>query len=102
MIQSAEEYLRINFELEITKDRIGYVQSSDAYKAMIEFARLHVQAALQEASEKAKVIMVESCSDHTPYWGVCGTCGSYTTSLIPTEEIDEASILNAYPESNIK
>jgi len=49
MIQSAEEYLRINFELEITKDRIGYVQSSDAYKAMIEFARLHVQAALDAA-----------------------------------------------------
>lgn len=73
---TAEEFLRLNFEIEITKDRIGYVESSDAYKAMIDFANMHVKAALKEADNHAKM---------------------YNS----TENIKD-SILNSYPESNIK
>lgn len=48
---------------------------------MIEFAKMHVQAALKAASEKASVYADE---------------GGYS------EFVDEHSILNSYPESNIK
>jgi len=48
---------------------------------MIEFAKLHVQAALEAASEKAEFdVDIE---------------GNFTN-------IDSTSILNSYPESNIK
>jgi len=79
---SAEEYLRINFELEITKDRIGYVQSSDAYKAMIEFARLHVEAALD-----ARDRLYQTHFDEL--------------SMMWTKENKEF-IKNSYPLTNIK
>lgn len=47
---------------------------------MIEFAKFHVQEALKQASKKALVYADE---------------GGYS------EFVDESSILNAYPESNI-
>lgn len=50
-------------------------------QAMIEFAKLHVEAALKEASEKASVYADE---------------GGYS------EFVDEQSILNSYPLENIK
>lgn len=53
--------------------------------AMIEFAELHVQAALKAASGQAELDYGE---------GSCRECGS--------NKIDEKSILNAYPNSNIK
>lgn len=57
---------------------------SDAQKSveiMIEFAKLHVEAALKEASEKATVYADE---------------GGYS------EFVDEQSILNSYSLDNIK
>jgi len=57
---------------------ISDIQCRDA---MIEFAKLHVEAALKEASEKAIVYADE---------------GGYS------EFVDEQSILNAYPLDNIK
>jgi hypothetical protein len=50
-------------------------------QAMIEFAKLHVTAALKEASEKASVYADE---------------GGYS------EFVDEESILNSYPLENIE
>ena len=53
-------------------------------KAMIEFAKLHVEAALKEASEKAKMIDV-----------------GIDYSIIKWE-VDKDSILNSYPLDKIK
>jgi hypothetical protein len=57
------------------------VSKYDALEAMIEFAKLHVEKALKEASEKAKMRLEEYGDD----W-----------------YIDEKSILNAYLLENIK
>ena len=51
---------------------------------MKEFAKLHVKAALEAASEKAHTIHID-----------CGILGVI-------EEVDKDSILNAYPLTNIK
>ncbi|HNT70583.1 MAG TPA: hypothetical protein PKI83_02880 [Bacteroidales bacterium] len=60
---------------------------------IIEFAKFHVQAALEAASEKAKL-------------NVPNRFGRCTTSTFITDEgevyIDSKSILNAYPLTNIK
>jgi hypothetical protein len=53
----------------------------DIRQVMIEFAKLHVEAALKEASENASVYADE---------------GGYS------EFVDEQSILNSYPLENIK
>ena len=57
------------------------INHKDVKGAMIEFAKLHVEAALKAASEKALVYADE---------------GGYS------EFVDEDSILNAYPLENIK
>ena len=53
----------------------------DAVEAMIEFAKLHVEAALKQASEEAHTKDV-----------------AYTDDV----EVDKQSILNSYPLTNIK
>lgn len=55
------------------------------YKSMIEFAKLHVKAALKEASEKATV-------------NINGFIQEYDENCC----VDKDSILNAYPLENIK
>ena len=52
----------------------------DIEKAMIEFAKFHVEAALKEASEKAK-------------------CIEY---MVGEYDVDKESILNSYQLDNIK
>ena len=72
---------------------------------MIEFAKLHVEASLKIASEKAiKDNMVDNCDDHTPYWGSCQSCGRSDNFKRLTTNTDniENSILNSYPLENIK
>ena len=58
-------------------------------EAMIEFAKMHVQEALKQASEKAFVTPIDheeiSEGSFRPIWGV-----------------DDESILNAYSLENIK
>ena len=58
-------------------------------EAMIEFAKMHVQEALKQASENATVTPIDheeiSEGSFRPIWGV-----------------DDESILNAYPLENIK
>ena len=58
--------------------------SDDAVVMMIDFAKLHVEAALKEASEKATV------NTEPDYRG-----GEWSI-------VDTDSILNAYPLENIK
>ena len=69
----------------------GEYPDHNSEKAMVEFAKLHVAAALKEASEKATTII-----DNNSY---CGNTGSeYDPEII----VDKNSILNAYPLTNIK
>jgi hypothetical protein len=67
----------------------------------IEFAKMHCKAQVEAICEKAKVLMIDSCSDHTPYRGECGNCGSYHTYKMPSDEINKDSILTAYLLENI-
>jgi hypothetical protein len=57
---------------------------STVAKQMIEFAKLHVQAALKAADDNADVTAVDVCMSGV-IWGV-----------------DSDTILNAYPLENIK
>ncbi len=66
------------------------------------FAALHVKAALEAATNQAEVVMVENCSDHTPYRGACVTCNRTDNPDVPSDQVSKESILNAYPETLIK
>jgi hypothetical protein len=76
MIPIAEEFLK-KYELGNT----GKIDIEDAKEAIIEFAKLHVEAALKAASKNADTIHIRNTNDY---------------------EIDKESILNAYPLTNIK
>lgn len=83
MIQTAEE---------IYKQITGCVMNhGDIKLAMIEFAKLHVKAALEAASEKARII-----NDPNSY---CGNTGS---EYPPDQIVSKYSILNAYPDELVK
>ena len=64
------------------------VMESAEERAMIEFAKLHVEAALKEASEKATAF-----SKTSVYGG---------ESIRKRATVSTSSILNAYPLDNIK
>ena len=83
-IPTAEECFNnfVDFEICPLKGYTSKQLTNDIKKAMIEFAKLHVEAALKEASENAETKWVKY-TDHD-------------------YEIDKDSILNAYPLENIK
>lgn len=72
-IPTAEEFCK-NFKPN------GKTWQENFHQTMIEFAKLHVEAALKEASEKA-------------------TCSEY---MVGEYNVNKNSILNSYPLSNIK
>lgn len=74
--QTAEDLI-LNFEIGNTRR----VDIEDAEYAMIEFARLHVEAALKAASEQAHTKDIP-----------------YTDDV----EVDKVSIIKSYPLENIK
>lgn len=93
-IPTAEQWVNQQFE----KQRITTNGNDDVYcsrQGIIEacqiFAKLHVEAALKEASIKAKQI-------EDPYAYTGNTGSEYPADYI----IDKNSILNAYPLSLIK
>jgi len=61
-----------------------YVVKEEIKDAMIEFAKLHVEAALKKASKKAEIIDV----------GIDYAIMEFV--------VDKSSILNSYPLENIK
>ena len=73
-IPTADNYLKRY----IGKAIIGY---GDISHLMIEFAKLHVESALKNASENAETKLIKYTDDY---------------------EIDKYSILNSYPLENIK
>lgn len=78
-LPTAEELLKLKETFDINHPTVSI---SDAIEAMIEFAKLHIEAALKAASEKSTIIRDEEF---------------YTISYI-----DKNSILNAYPLTNIQ
>lgn len=66
------------------KNEMNIIDVQEAAKKLIEFAKLHVQEALRQASEKAKIVDT-------------GVTDSYFDAAI-----DKESILNAYNLDNIK
>lgn len=78
-IPTADEFLR-------QKPFINGMKRGDQQVAMIEFAKLHVQAALKAADDKADVTVIDiDIEVDSVIWGV-----------------DSDTILNAYPLENIK
>jgi hypothetical protein len=84
IIITAEEFLK-STELIVKFDNSqGCILEEELPKLMIEFAKLHVAAALNEAANEADVTVIDV--DMTDViWGV-----------------DVNTILNAYPLTNIK
>ena len=82
-IPTAEEFLDANTS--------GIVDELKCKELMIEFAKLHVEAALKEASEKVRQI-------EDPYAYTGNTGSEYPADYI----VDKDSILNAYTLTNIK
>ncbi len=106
-IPTAEKLLKLKETFDINHPTVSI---SDAIEAMIAFAKLHVEAALEEASKKAKLkhnyhdevydsnycdkVNAEFCSLRTDGDGI-----PYGADLL---NIDKKSILNSYPLTNIK
>jgi hypothetical protein len=93
-VPTAKEWLENHKELSIHDiegyDEGGYVgvDKEALYKIMVEFAKFHVGLALEIASENAIT------KDYEEY--------QYGGGYITEQVIDEDSILNAYPLTNIK
>ena len=79
-LPTAEEFLRKNIDYVLSENDC----KEDVENAMIEFAKLHVEAALKKASKKAKIIDV----------GIDYAIMEFV--------VDKSSILNSYPLENIK
>jgi hypothetical protein len=82
-MQTAEEFLTINGDKDFRLSESGNYVS----EMMIDFAKIHVKAALEAASEKATI------KDEIAHFQE----GSYITHVLAKE-----SILEAYPLTNIK
>ena len=79
-IPTAEEFLG--------QDESGVYSEQDITKAMIGFAKMHVEQALKEASENVLLSRSDSMI------GGCPECF--------VDGVDSDSILNSYPLDNIK
>lgn len=81
---TAKEILELHYNMDRDEDGHPVYYDWSAEDAMIAFARLHVEAALKAASEKA-----------TQNYSEENVLGEFYT-------INKDSILNAYPLENIK
>ncbi len=89
MIPTAEEFLKKEELVTYIKGQKAWLSNVKSY--MIEFAKLHVEAALKIASEKATTTVHKHIHDKDEIDG-----------YILIEIINKDSILNAYPLENIK
>ena len=96
---TAEEFLQNHLEIsyffdDITESVVCY--SDEVQKAMIEFAKLHVEAALKAASKNAYVEYIDLDTNEI---------FDYTDVITDNNvgaDVNKNSILNAYPLKNIK
>jgi 1,2-phenylacetyl-CoA epoxidase catalytic subunit len=86
MIPTAEE-LMYNSKY----NNMGLLHYKDAAKVAVELCKLHVEAALKTASEKAE-------TDYTYE----GESGEFEDIPVFNYFVDKDSILNAYPLTNVK
>lgn len=86
---TAENFLNENYFNIIIDIRETFVSPADISQAMIEFAKLHVEEALKQTSEKIELLDDKEC------WRNC-SCEK------PCKMVNKNSILNAYPLKNIK
>ena len=85
-IPTAEEILELHYNMDRDEDGHPIYYDWSAKDAMIEFAKLHVEACKEEYLQKG-----------------FGRYMNHTFDKYPTRvPIDEDSILNAYPIENIK
>lgn len=84
---TAEEYL--------ASKQYDWVEDVNTTECMIEFAKLHVEQALKEASEKVSVL-------HTNYKGSHKIEFPYSVDNYSDLHLDKDSILNSYSIENIK
>lgn len=90
-METAEEYYNLNPE---TIQDIGKGRSAHTKRMMIEFAKLHVEAALKKASEN--VSFKQTCKE--PY--KCTSCIGQICEH-PIRYVHSESILKSYPLTNI-
>lgn len=64
----------------------------DLKEAIKEIVELAIDKCAKEANSKD--VTSPNCSDHTPYWGACVTCGRIDNpDVITGSEVDKQSIL---------
>lgn len=85
-IPTVEELIKGKSDSFDTQMRRDTYYKSTVENLMIEFAKIHVKAALEAASKKAETY-------YEPHWSGEQEGSTY---------IDKQSILNAYPDENIK
>ena len=69
-----------------------------------EYAKQAIQEDRKNVAEHAKTIAHYGpyCDDHTPFRGVCGSCGNYhNPDVLIGESVDKDSIINA-PQIELK
>jgi hypothetical protein len=101
-IPTAEEILR-KYDIVVNKtDTMSYTVKANCKEAMIEFAKLHLEAQAKAIYEKAKINVVPT--DEEDWENVPEVITSedleYNEGVML--EIDQDSILNAYPLNNVK
>lgn len=84
-LPTAEEFMLTNLQS---------MDQTEVENAMIEFAKVHVQAALESASEKSNLLLTDK-KGNTKTTGGYDAYGSIAT-------VNKQSILNSYPLENIK
>jgi len=107
-IPTAEEWL-LNHK-EMSKYDVAYcdeggylgVNEEALYKIMIEFAKLHVEAALKAASEKAITNVFPTDEEQWEHVPEIITSEDLEDNEGIYLEVDKNSILNSYPLENIK
>jgi hypothetical protein len=98
-IPTASELIRLQFcegEFDEIMDCLNGSIEPDITQAMIDFAKVHVEAALKEASENAKASLGKD-------W-IRKEETIHPRQLVDTIiiKVDKDSILNSYPLTNIK
>ena len=84
-IPTAEEFFEQHIQRGVNNTHSNYLNTA------IEFAKIHVEAALKKASEKA-------VTDYE----YAGETGEFDDISVYDYFVDKKSILNAYPLENIK
>lgn len=80
-LPTAKQFLRFRSDISEDKTSVEYLTDCEVEEIMIEFAKMHVQAALEAADAQAEHLLPEGCWD-----------------LLE----DVNFITQAYPESNIE